>query len=323
VLTGTADDELFGHCFPCCPDRTGRSLLCRAPLFVEHMFAHWWSPDGRETTLATISRPTDRIGLPPERAALHAELHNGSMNEPAGSVERLHQSEQHLLRTVDSLGADAWTEPSLLPGWSRAHVAAHLALNAEGLAGAIDGLAHELDVPVYESGERRDADIEELAQAEPSEIRERLFAGSQRLREALETLDESQWSRSVARVPGGPTWAVAEVPRTRRREVEIHHADLGAGYQHTAWPDDFAVELLDLVTEDHRGSENSAGFTVRATDTVRTWDAGAEQPVVVGTAADLGWWLVGRGDGDGLTCDGGDLPRLGPWRPTQAPTQAT
>lgn len=244
------------------------------------------------------------------------------MSEPADSLERLHQSEQHLLRTVDSLRSDSWTQPSVLPGWTRAHVAAHLALNAEGLAGAVDGLAHELDVPVYESGERRDADIEELAHAEPAEIRERLFAAGQSLREALATLDEDQWSRSVARVPGGPMWAVADVPSTRRREVEIHHADLDAGYDHADWPVDFVVELLDLVSADHAQSEDSPGFTARATDTVRTWDVGAEQPVVAGTAADLGWWLVGRGDGDGLTSDGGDLPRLGPWRRAPARTQA-
>ena len=245
------------------------------------------------------------------------------MNEPADSLERLHQSEQHLLLTIDSLRGDAWSEPSVLPGWTRAHVAAHLALNSEGLAGAIDGLAHELDVPVYESGERRDADIEELAQADPAEIRERLFAGGLRLREALETLNETQWSRAVPRVPGGPSWPVGDVPSLRRREIEIHHADLDAGYTHSDWPEDFALELLDLVTGDHSRSADSPGFTVRATDTVRSWDVGAEKPVVTGAAADLGWWLVGRGEGEGLSCDAGELPSLGPWRRTPAPTRAT
>jgi maleylpyruvate isomerase len=235
----------------------------------------------------------------------------------AGALDALHQSEQQLLRTVDSLSTDSWSEPSVLPGWSRAHVAAHLALNAEGLAGAVNGLAHEVEVPVYESSEKRDADIEELSRAEPPEIRERLFGAGQALRDALATLDERQWQASILRVPDGPRWSVLLVPATRRREVEIHHADLDAGYSQRDWPADFALELLGLATEDHAASPDSPSFTVRATDTVRTWTVGAEQPVVEGTAADLAWWLVGRGHGEGLVCDSG-LPRLGPWRRTPA-----
>lgn len=245
-----------------------------------------------------------------------------SPEELEAQLAALHRSEQRLLRTVDSLTHEQYAEPSVLPGWSRAHVVAHLALNAEGLAGAVDGLAHERDVPVYESSERRDGDIEALAQAGPAEIRDRLFAAGQRLRDALESLDGDQWAGAVARVPGGPQWPVAIVPGTRRREVEIHHADLAAGYGPGDWPDEFSIELLGLAVADHADSEDSPGFTVRPTDAVRTWSTGTEQPVVVGTAADLAWWLVGRGQGEGLTCETGDLPRLGPWRRTPAPTRA-
>jgi maleylpyruvate isomerase len=230
----------------------------------------------------------------------------------------LHESEQRLLRTVDSLRGDQWSEPSLLPGWTRAHVVAHLALNAEGLAGAVDGLAHEQVVPIYASNERRDGDIEELAGAEHAEIRERLFAGSQALRDALASLDGAQWEGSIRRLPDGPHWPVAGVPTTRRREVEIHHADLDAGYGRSDWPTDFAVELLDHVTVTHATSPDSPTFTVRATDTVRTWAVGADQPVVEGAASDLGWWLTGRGHGEGLACDAGALPTLGPWGRTPA-----
>jgi maleylpyruvate isomerase len=240
----------------------------------------------------------------------------------AQALDGLHQSEQRLLRTIDSLRDDQWTELSVLPGWTRAHVVAHLALNAEGLARAVDGLAHGREVSVYDSNEARDSDIEDLS-AEPSaEIRERLFGAGQRLREALESLDGTQWEGAVPRVPGGPSWPVATLPQTRRREVEIHHADLDAGYSHRDWPADFTIELLDLATVDHAESADSPGLTVRATDTVRSWDAGADQPVVSGTAADLGWWLVGRGSGEGLSTDDGELPRLGPWRRAPARTQA-
>jgi maleylpyruvate isomerase len=234
------------------------------------------------------------------------------------ALAALHQSEQHLLRTVDSLRPDDYREPSVLPGWSRAHVAAHLALNAEGMAGAVDGLAHGQEVPIYESDQRRNDDIEELATAEPAEIRERLFAAGQALRDALQLLDEEQWRSSIPRTPGGPSTPLQTVPDTRRREVEIHHADLGTDYRHSDWPEDFRVALLDLVTVDRANDPDSPGFTVRATDTVRTWSTGAEQPVVEGNAADLGWWLVGRGSGEGLSCDAGALPTLGPWRRTPA-----
>src|SRR3954447_6053900 len=34
-----------------------------------------------------------------------------------------------LVRTVDGFHGDDWRAPSLLPGWTRAHVVAHLGLN--------------------------------------------------------------------------------------------------------------------------------------------------------------------------------------------------
>jgi maleylpyruvate isomerase len=245
-----------------------------------------------------------------------------SPNTLGETLAALHRSEQRLLRTVDSLRPDDFGEPSVLAGWTRAHVVAHLALNAEGLAGAVDGHAHGHDVPVYKSDDRRDADIEELAKADPAEIRQRLFGAGQALRGALQALDGDQWDGTVHRLPGGLLIQLQTVPGMRRREVEIHHADLDAGYDHTDWPEDFRIELLDVAAADRANDPDSPGLTVRATDTVQTWDLGAEQPVVEGTTSALGWWLVGRGSGEGLTCDTGDLPRLGPWRRTPAPTQA-
>jgi maleylpyruvate isomerase len=237
------------------------------------------------------------------------------------ALEVLHQSDQHLIRTVDSLSGEDWAAASLLPGWTRAHVVAHLALNAEGLAAALDGAARGESVPVYRSPEARDEDIEELAGTSPAELRHRLFAGTALFREAVDSLPEPLQG-SVERVPGGPVFAVAEVVPTRRREVEVHHADLAAGYTHRDWPPDFVVELLDVVTRDHRDSPDSPGFTTHATDLDLGWDVGAESPVVSGAGADLGWWLVGRGSGEGLHSAGGPVPTLGPWRRTTGPTRA-
>jgi maleylpyruvate isomerase len=230
----------------------------------------------------------------------------------------LHESEQRLVRTVDSLADDEWSRPSVLPGWSRTHVIAHLALNAEGLAGALDDLRHGRPAAMYASNESRDSDIDELAAATPPEIRSRLFAAGEQLREMLAVLSDDDWTGSIERVPGGPTFPVMALPSTRRREVEIHHADLGCDYRHTDWPRDFRVELLDAVTADQAANPDTDDFKVSATDLGMTWRVGADEPVVAGAAADLGWWLVGRGSGDGLSTASGVLPRIGAWRRTPA-----
>lgn len=230
----------------------------------------------------------------------------------------LHESEQRLVRTVDSLADDQWSLPSVLPGWTRAHVIAHLALNAEGLASALDDLRHGRPAAMYASNESRDGDIDELAAATPAEIRARLFAAGEQLREMLAALSDDDWTGSIDRVPGGPSFPVMALPATRRREVEIHHADIGCDYRHTDWPRDFCVALLDVVTVDHAANPDTDDFKVSATDLGMTWRVGADEPVVAGPAVDLGWWLVGRGSGDGLSTASGVLPRIGAWRRTPA-----
>ena len=85
------------------------------------------------------------------------------MPDDITKTELLHESTQRLVRTVDSLPDAAFAEPSGLPDWTRAHVIAHLALNAEGLAGALTGLVQGEPTPMYSSPEARDADIAELA----------------------------------------------------------------------------------------------------------------------------------------------------------------
>lgn len=232
---------------------------------------------------------------------------------PDTTIEALHHAEQRLVRTVDSLGDADWAGPTILPDWTRAHVVAHLALNAEGFARALHGLLDGAPVPIYDSQERRDADVEQLAGEPPQAIRDRLFAAGWSLRERLLALQPEQWTRTVERVPGGPDWPVRAMPRLRRREVEMHHADLGAGYSPADWPAAFTTQLLGELVTDHTLSPDSPPFAVRAVDVDRSWELGAGAPVVRGTAATLSWWLAGRGAGDGLSANG-DLPHLGPWR---------
>jgi len=233
------------------------------------------------------------------------------MPEEISKTELLRESTQRLVRTVDSLPDEAFAAPSGLPAWNRAQVVAHLTLNAEGLAGALTGLVQGEPTPMYRSQEARDEDIDKLAAAELPELRARLLAATTEFGDAMAAVPEGAWGTEIERVPGGSTFRAGAVPGMRLREVEIHHADLDAGYTRADWSLEFATLLLDSMAKRGAWSEP---FRVRPTDVAGTWEFGEGGPTVTGTAADAGWWLTGRGTGEGLTSDsGGDLPGIGAW----------
>ena len=170
-----------------------------------------------------------------------AKWHDGRVIDvPRPDPDTIARADRALVRTVDALSEPQYAEPSQLPGWTRAHVVAHLALNGEGLAGVLHGAHVGRPQPMYASPEARDADIEELAAAAPDELRERFLAATGRFGEALEAMHEADWEGRFERTPGGPDFALRNVLLMRLREVEIHHADLGAGYTADDWPADFA-----------------------------------------------------------------------------------
>ena len=227
-------------------------------------------------------------------------------------LQAVEAASDRLLATVEGLSDAGFEEPTVLPGWSRGHVVAHLALNAEGLAAALSGLESGSRRPIYASADARDADIDALAAAAPDMVRERLRSGVVTFADAVRHVSPESWSGTVDRLPDGPSLPALVTLPMRHREVEIHHADLGAGYAHTDWPAPFVGELLDVVTLDQAGS---GPFTVEATDLGRSWSVGeGDGPTVRGAGSALGWWLVGRGDGEGLTTDAAGLPTLDAWR---------
>jgi maleylpyruvate isomerase len=225
-------------------------------------------------------------------------------------VELLDSGTRRLVRSVDAMADDRWAQPSLLPGWSRAHVVAHLTLNAEGLSGALEGVHEGRSVPMYRSTAARETDIAELATAPPSELRDRFLASTTVLGEWVEELADNLAGTIVERTPGGRRFPAGDVGVMRTREVEIHHADLALDYTAADWPAEFVVLLMDS----RAGAEHDgAPFTARAVDLDRTWEFGSGGPTVSGPGSALAWWVTGRGTGDGLTSDDGRVPRMEPW----------
>jgi maleylpyruvate isomerase len=225
-------------------------------------------------------------------------------------LELLDSGTHRLVRSVDTMTDDQWAQPSLLPGWTRADVVAHLTLNAEGLSGALEGVHEGRDVPMYASQERRDGDIRALGAAPVSGLRDRFLASTTVIGEWVEELAGNLADKLVERTPGGRSFPAGAVGVMRTREVEIHHADLALDYTAADWP----VEFVDLLMDSRGGADHDGPpFVAHATDLDRTWQFGTGGPTVSGVGSALAWWVTGRGSGDGLTSDDGRVPRMEPW----------
>ena len=96
--------------------------------------------------------------------------------------------------------------PSLLPGWTRKHVVAHLAANAEALGRLLHWAKTGERTPMYSSTEQRNADIEAGATRPGTELAQWFRASAQALDDALDTMTRAAWSAEVmtAQGPRGP-----------------------------------------------------------------------------------------------------------------------
>lgn len=218
------------------------------------------------------------------------------------------------LRALTELGDRDLQAPSLLPGWSRAHVVTHLARQADALAHALTAVLNGEDAWMYSSQTARDEEIDQGASRGAAALREDAEASVERFRDVAGRLDAGHLSTPVSRLPGGPAFMPAGDAATKRwTELEIHHADLGLDYTPADWPVDFSCYVIG-ARQDELGLDGPS-MTLSSTDVDGLWKLGSGQgPEVSGTAAALAWWLVGRGDGSGLVSSTGELPRLGRWR---------
>jgi maleylpyruvate isomerase len=231
----------------------------------------------------------------------------------ATQLELLAAANQRLVRTVDGHDDSTYARPSLLPDWTVGHVLAHVALNGEGLAGALRGVASGAGTPMYQSQEARDRDIAELGVAVPSEIRARVQASTQLFDREVASLPEEGWGVTVERTPGNPAFRARSTVLMRLREVEIHHADLGLDYSPRDWVPAFSLLVIESAAK--RADDWPVPFRVMARDLAQTWELGEGEPVSVvsGESHDLAWWLTGRDDRGTLTVDRDELPEVPAW----------
>ncbi|MFG3141265.1 maleylpyruvate isomerase family mycothiol-dependent enzyme [Streptomyces sp. NPDC048211] len=228
------------------------------------------------------------------------------MTDHVHDLAALREATDRLLSATEKLDDAALAEPSRLPGWSRGHVVAHLSRNADALVNVLQGR------PMYADSETRDRDIERDAPRPQAEQLADLAASAAGFTDAAAA--PADWSRTVE-LRNGVTDSASRVPFRRRTEVEMHHVDLGVGYELEDLPDEFTAREIDFLAERFAGHPTVVRTDV-ADDTGRSWTTGGGADgaavVVRGTASELLGWLSGRRDGSALTVEGGALPALPP-----------
>lgn len=197
---------------------------------------------------------------------------------PAETVRQwMDEGTARFLAAVDSLSDADFAASTGLPGWSRAHVVAHVHHNAQALLRLLHWARTGERTPMYASPEQRDAEIETTAALPAPRLRELVHASVGELAAAVDGLPGQAWDTEVVTAQGR-TVPAREVLWMRTREVAVHAVDLEAGTGFGDLPDGLNAALVA--------------------------DAARKRSTAGGEAAKLAAWLTGRT---------AEAPRLGPW----------
>ena len=196
---------------------------------------------------------------------------------------------QRLLGDTIAISDIDWLGPTALPGWTRAHVATHLARNADVLRRYVTRLASQPEL------ERDDLvqDLEAGSRRSPLEIQIDLDTSSGLLNDAFDHVTPEKWETPLRGSLDGLT--ASDLPFLRLNEVVLHHVDLDCGFVFGDIDPDVADLLLawnifrrrDLVKGPAIALTTSRGRVLRA-------GSGPGVSEISGSDPNLLGWLTGR-----------------------------
>ncbi|MDV9169342.1 maleylpyruvate isomerase family mycothiol-dependent enzyme [Streptomyces sp. W16] len=217
-----------------------------------------------------------------------------------------------LLDDLARLDDGALDASSALPGWTRRHLLAHVASNAEALRRLVAWARTNVPNAMYASPAARGADIETGSRLPAAELRAWVISSARQLAADLEELPGPAWQHQVVTAQGR-TVPASEIPWLRAREISIHAIDLLAGSDFDDLPAGMCEALLLDVTTHRSARHGGPSVLLLSTDGGGPWKITGTEPEVTVSAgrAHLTRWVTGRG-ADGLTAEG-PLPELGRW----------
>lgn len=185
---------------------------------------------------------------------------------------------------VAALEEQRMAQPCALPGWTRKHLMAHVAANADALGNLVHWAGTGERTPMYSSREQRNADIEAGAKLSATRLKAWMNEAAHNLAVAMDSLTPQQWRTEVVTAQGR-TVPATEIPWLRAREVCVHAVDLGTGVTFADLPDEFLSELV----ADIRAKRGLDKVPAGPLPEVAAYLAG--RPHSLADVPDLGPWL--------------------------------
>ena len=200
------------------------------------------------------------------------------------------EANQGLLRDTMDIREPDWHGPSLLPGWTRAHVATHLARSADAMRQLTEAWLAGEDVLELPEAERFQA-LERGSERTGLELQIDLDTSATALAATWNTVTD--WHRPVRLL--GRARPLATLPVARLHEVFVHHVDLDCGFTPDQVPAAATPWLLSWVHNRVRDLDRPAVRVESETGRTGMVGRGEVVEVVRGTEAELWAWLSGRG----------------------------
>jgi maleylpyruvate isomerase len=209
---------------------------------------------------------------------------------------------QRLLGDTILVADERWRAPSRLPGWTRGHVATHIARHADALVRLAQWAQTGERQDMYPSPEHRVKEIEAGSPRSGLDLQIDLDTSAGHLSAAFDELDGASAWDAVVEMGGGMQVPARLLPLARLLEVVIHHVDLDIGYEITGIDTQTAEWLLEWCAFRLRERDGFPRLQLTSDTGFTTTVGGSGEPIAVsGGSTHLLGWLMGRTDASALT----------------------
>lgn len=228
---------------------------------------------------------------------------DGPAAPPLESVRSLEiAATQRLLGDTIAIDDSHWQAPSRLPGWSRAHVATHLARQADALVRLAEwaktGERHDM----YASADQREGEIDAGSRRSGLDLQIDLDTAAGRLNAAFDSLEADRAWDGVVELRGGQRAPARLLPLARLAEVVLHHVDLDIGFELDALDSRTAEWILEWCAYRIRARDDCPKVTLHSDSSfVITLGSAAGGADIYGSSPRLLGWLTGRLDASAVT----------------------